>query len=270
MSLFGPDGLNPNRAGVAAGLLLRPGGADPRQGCLGRQPMAGEGKPEALLKGRRPSREVGGRSTWCWCPTSTSSTQKFFRIREQGDIPEAGIHFDFDNVTFALNVVDYLAGDERFIEIRKRRPQHRTLTTIDQVTEGARKQRANEMHEAEKKFDEQMKEEQKNLSDKVADLNKQLEKNASMNTLDVLQRVEMVRREGQQRVEATRQQLKQELDKNVNRIETEQALEVRRVQDWYKFWAVALPPIPPLVVAAVFFVLRRAKEREGVARSRLR
>jgi ABC-2 type transport system permease protein len=35
-------------------------------------------------------------------------------------------------------------------------------------------------------------------------------------------------------------------------------------------WAVLLPPIPPLLVAIVVFFTRRAKEREGVSRSRLR
>ena len=35
-------------------------------------------------------------------------------------------------------------------------------------------------------------------------------------------------------------------------------------------WAVILPPIPPLLVAIVVFSLRRKREREGVAKSRLR
>jgi ABC-2 type transport system permease protein len=48
------------------------------------------------------------------------------------------------------------------------------------------------------------------------------------------------------------------------------ALKVKQVQDRYKMWAVLLPPIPPLLVAAYVFVTRRRREREGVARSRLR
>ena len=49
-------------------------------------------------------------------------SRDFFRLREQGNVPEAGINFDFDNVTFVLNALDELAGDNRFIDIRKRRP----------------------------------------------------------------------------------------------------------------------------------------------------
>ena len=46
----------------------------------------------------------------------------FFRWREQGSIPGQDIVFDFDNITFALNALDALAGDDRFLEIRKAGP----------------------------------------------------------------------------------------------------------------------------------------------------
>jgi ABC-2 type transport system permease protein len=45
---------------------------------------------------------------------------------------------------------------------------------------------------------------------------------------------------------------------------------VDAVQRQYKLWAVLLPPIPPLLVAVIVFFTRRSREREGVARSRLR
>ncbi len=42
------------------------------------------------------------------------------------------------------------------------------------------------------------------------------------------------------------------------------------MQATYKLWAVIIPPIPPLLVAAFVFFNRRAKEREGVSSKRLR
>ncbi len=74
-------------------------------------------------------------------------TEEFFRWREQGEVPGLGLHFDFDNVTLVLNALDSLAGDQRFLELRKRRPQHRTLTRIDERTEEARTQRQPEDRE---------------------------------------------------------------------------------------------------------------------------
>ena len=46
--------------------------------------------------------------------------------------------FHFDNVPFVLNVLDTLAGDDRFVEIRTRRPAHRTLTRVNEATEKSR------------------------------------------------------------------------------------------------------------------------------------
>ena len=61
----------------------------------------------------------------------------FFQLREMGESQENEINFQFDNVTFILNVLDKLAGDERFIEIRKHRPHHHTLTRIEKETQAA-------------------------------------------------------------------------------------------------------------------------------------
>ena len=46
----------------------------------------------------------------------------FFRLRARGEDPDEQFDFHFDNVPFVLNVLDTLAGDERFVEIRTRQP----------------------------------------------------------------------------------------------------------------------------------------------------
>ena len=82
--------------------------------------------------------------------------------------------------------------------------------------------------------------------------------------------VAMMQQDLERQREAKIEQLRQEKERKINKIETELALKVRQVQDQYKMWAVLLPPIPPLLVAVIVFFTRRAREREGVARSRLR
>ena len=61
----------------------------------------------------------------------------FFQIREGGDE-----HFlpVTQNVPFILNIIDELAGDDRFMEIRKRARLYRTLTRIDEATRDHREQ----------------------------------------------------------------------------------------------------------------------------------
>jgi ABC-2 type transport system permease protein len=193
-------------------------------------------------------------------------SEGFFRIREQGDVPEAGIHFDFDNVTFVLNALDELAGDQRFVDIRKRRPVHRTLVRIEERTKAAKDEAVAARERFVKEFDEAEQQEQKQIMDKI----EELKKRKSVDIQQMAIEVAMMQQDLERRREATIEQLRHKKDREVNKIETDLALQIRGVQDQYKLWAVLLPPIPPLLVAIVVFFTRRAKEREGVSKSRLR
>ncbi|NLS96556.1 MAG: ABC transporter [Planctomycetaceae bacterium] len=193
----------------------------------------------------------------------------FFSLREQGDNPEAGLDLRFDNVTFVLNVLDSLAGDDRFIEIRKRRPVHRTLTAIERATEDSRKKSAREADRLQKEYDDVVKSEQKKLDDKIKALEERMKKD-KMGSQDVLLQVAMAQQAGQKRLDAEKERLKAEMEREQNQIDTKMNLEIERVQDTYKLWAVLLPPILPLLIAVFVFISRRLQEKEGVARSRLR
>src|SRR5690606_5106657 len=56
----------------------------------------------------------------------------FFDLRRRPT--EAMDFLNFDNIAFVLNCVDTLAGDESFVALRKRRPQHRTLLAVEELT----------------------------------------------------------------------------------------------------------------------------------------
>jgi len=193
-------------------------------------------------------------------------SRDFFRLREQGEIPEAGIHFNFDNVTFVLNVLDTLADDQRFLTIRKRRPKHRTLTRIEEQTESARKETTETRDRLMKDFDDAKQQAQDTLNKKIENLKKR----KNVDPQQMLIEVATAQQVEQRKLDTKVEQLTRERDREINKIETKLALEIRATQDWYKFWAVALPPIPPLLVACVVFFVRRAGERKGVARTRLR
>jgi ABC-2 type transport system permease protein len=74
----------------------------------------------------------------------------------------------------------------------------------------------------------------------------------------------------QVRKEGKLEELKRKLEQDSSDNQTKLNLEKQAVQFRYKLWAVLLPPIPPLLVAVAVFFTRRAREKEGVSRSRLR
>jgi ABC-2 type transport system permease protein len=80
----------------------------------------------------------------------------------------------------------------------------------------------------------------------------------------------MAQADGERRMQARLAQLEQERDRKVDQIERDLNLEVRKVQNTYKMWALLLPPIPPFLLAIGVYISRRRQERLGVSRSRLR
>jgi len=190
----------------------------------------------------------------------------FFQIRERGsqdfeDFPD----FQFQNVTFILNTLDYLAEDDRFLEIRKRRRLHRTLTQIDNHLEDAREDMAEKEEEYREEFTEALEAEQEKLDEQL----EKIRNNESMDRNQRQQMVAMVASEGQRRLAVKTAELEAERDKKIEEIERDFEARVRSVQHWYKLNAVFVPPVIPLLVAAFVYFRRRNQESEGVISDRL-
>lgn len=190
----------------------------------------------------------------------------FFAVRARGQEEEEFVNFDFDNVTFVLNTLDTLADDARFVDIRKRRLKHRTLSNLTEATAAARDEADAARLRFVQEFDKAKAEEQKKFDDEIA----KQEKAKNVSDQERMTNILIARQEGQRRLDTKIAQLEQKRDREVKQIERDLALKVRQVQDSYKTWAVILPPIPPLLVGLYVFFNRRQKEREGVSKTRLR
>ena len=88
--------------------------------------------------------------------------------------------------------------------------------------------------------------------------------------MQAIQQLASRQRLAQRRLDTKIEKLKSRRDAEVAAVERKLESQVRREQDRQKWLAVLLPPIPPLVVAFLVFFRRRALEREGVSKSRLR
>ena len=190
--------------------------------------------------------------------------------------PDEVFGLNFDNVTFVLNVLDTLSGDDRFLEIRKRKPKHRTLERIEDTVADAREMADKQRQDYITEFDKAEQSANADMQKEVGEFEKKIEDMESSGNTDrqaamqAVQQLASRQRLAQRRLDTKLEQLKRKRDVEIEQVERSLEATIRREQDWQKWLAVMLPPIPPLVVAFFVFFRRRAQEREGVAKSRLR
>lgn len=191
----------------------------------------------------------------------------FFALRERGGGGVEGeVPLNFDNVTFVLNVLDMLAGDDRFITVRGRRPAHRTLTAIEKQVQQA-KDKANA---ARQDFEEEFKlasdEAQKAFDKKIAEIEKRTDIDEAQKIRTVLQ----VREVENRRLKANSDRLKLGRDRKIREAEREEETTIDRVQNFEKGLAILVSPILPALLGLGVFIVLRVRETEGVSKSRLR
>ncbi|MDP1796336.1 MAG: Gldg family protein [Planctomycetaceae bacterium] len=175
----------------------------------------------------------------------------FFMVRER-----RMYSLDLDNVTFVLNAVDSLAGDQAYIELRKRRPKHRTLTAVEKRTEKFIKQSTEEREAAAedaKKKSEAEKEKFKQKREKI-------EKDDSLDEVAKFQQLALAKQEEERKVEVAEAAIEQEKQKKLDEIRAREKREVRGVEHFYARLATILPPIPALILG--FFVWLRMLQNE--------
>jgi hypothetical protein len=140
------------------------------------------------------------------------------------------------------------------------------LTQIEQSTEKDRKEAADEIEKYQKAVKAEGEKLQKGIDDKLAEMKQKKDVDPQQLAIDLIAAAQDLDRQKAVKVE----QLRREADQARVRTETHLAGQIRAAQSRAKLMTVLLPPILPLGIAIVVFLIRRAREREGVARSRLR
>ena len=193
----------------------------------------------------------------------------FLGHRDRGNSEQQGFYFDVDNVSFGLNIIDVLAGEERFLDIRKHRPAHRTLAVFENRVEEARKQTQVEVAAAESEQEDKIREVVEKLNGSI----RQLQKDFAADKIDAQAaqiRIAADQRRLQKELDTTQTELTRDRDEKIKSAESELELGIRQMQNNVKRAAVFIPPILPLLIAVFVFFWRRASENMGASKARIR
>ena len=181
---------------------------------------------------------------------------QFFAIRATGTS-----NANFDNITFLLNGLDVLVGDQSLITLRERRIRHRTLEQLEVQIRAFAETRADEEQRADEDAREALAEARERLDTRIgeiqerADLSDQAKQIMARNVEEVeTRRYEVLAAN----IESAKQAQLQASRENME-------AQVRRIQSTIRMIAVGVPPVPVFLVGLFIFFRRRRVEREGAA-----
>jgi len=183
----------------------------------------------------------------------------FFHLRETKQF-----RLDLDNVTFILNSVDQLADDTATIDLRNRRPRHRTLTSVEKQTgqfvEEANTERKNAAQEAK----DALKDAKKRLQEKVD----KIKNDDSLDEESKVQALLLAQEEEKRRLEVEEANINQAKEKRIEASKTKMDRLTRQVKDRYYTLALLASPIPAIMLGLIVLLVRTIDEQKDVAPTR--
>jgi ABC-2 type transport system permease protein len=232
----------------------------------------------ARITGKKSANQGGEPMNVVYVADTDVLSDTFVKLRNQPIV--SGVRYRIQNMSFVMNIIDSLAGEEQFIDIRNRELRHVTLRAVESATSEALEMVNKERQDSGiRQIQEQQKlqyEQDMKISDVERKIN-QLEKRKAegqpvdSQTLVALKEEKMALEQRKEQIIRQKMQEIQLADyEKIRKIQLDAELEVQRIQRNFKLAAVVIPPIPPLIVGLAVFAVRRLREREGISKARLK
>jgi ABC-2 type transport system permease protein len=202
----------------------------------------------------------------------------FLQLRAEPD-QAPDLRFQFQNVTFLLNTIDYLTGELDYVDVRKHEPTFSSLQMIADVKQRASAEVREKGKEYQVKFDELIREAQekneaeiKTLRDEVTELNKKSTDGTVSRAVaqEKLQQFAIKQEALQRSLDVRRVAAERQRDQSIRDIQRQADQTVTQMQNRVKATAAILPCLPPLLIGIIVFASRRLRERENISKARLK
>lgn len=187
-------------------------------------------------------------------------SEEFFELRRQKIE-----NLELDNVTFVLNCVDVLAGDDAFVALRKRRIAHRTLRTIESQSKQFTDKFQRETKEAEDAAKDQLEQAQKNLDKEVGLVRARKDVDERTKEILLLNLQEVANR----RLDVQKATIEDQKRAKILESKSDTEENIRRIRNRVRTLALTLPPLPPLALGLLLFGVRLRRENFGANPNRM-
>jgi len=187
-------------------------------------------------------------------------SNEFFMVRDKN---WRGLKLD--NITVVMNAVDALAGDESFIELRKRRAHHRTLTTVERQTEIFRTRQLDQALQAGEAADKQLAEAQQRFAKEI----QKIQADKSLDERTKMIRVRTAQENERRRLEVEKAEIDNKKNKEIREFKDQSERQIRKIESGIRWMAILFPPIPALLLGMYVFSKRVREERQGIVSDRM-
>jgi ABC-2 type transport system permease protein len=178
-------------------------------------------------------------------------SNQFFDIRRRFLDP----NLRFDNVTFVLNCIDTLVGDDSLIELRKRRPILRKLTAVEQAQEVFEKRWQEEKRAAEDDSKKSLDDAQARFDEAV----RQIREDASLDEQAKEVKIVRVQQQENRKLDLEKAQIEGQKERRLQEAQHDRDAARKGIHDKYRIVTLLLAVLPGVLLGLFTWFRRGAR-----------